>query len=290
MSLLDYLSDESMWIGFYDKKADRGFLRDSDSKSFFEFVRGRKYLPVVERIRSGEGLSIPVKKLIAKEASAKKRTVYTLPEDEAMVLRLLTWMMIRKYDRALSSNLYSFRPGVCIKQVFSRLKSRQGIGKLYSYKLDISNYFNSIHIPTLLPILKAVFSDDPRIYDFFEQMLSDDRAVENDKIVHEQKGVMAGLPPAVFFANVYLTALDRAFEQMPGIVYCRYSDDIIVFAENHDEIEKAKALLHEYIEQFHLSINPDKVVRTAPGERWTFLGFSYHDGEIDVCRMSALCP
>ena len=286
MSLLDYLSDQSVWIGFYEKKADLDFVREGELKDFFQFVRQERYIPVLERIRNGEGFSIPVKKYIAKEASDKKRVVYTLPEDETMVLRLLTWLMIREYDGVFSEGLYSFRPQVSVRHAFLRLTKHQNIGQMYSYKLDVSNYFNSIDVPILLPVLKDLFSEDPTLYSLFEQMLSDPSAIENGRTLQEKKGAMAGLPTSVFFANLYLASLDRMFEQMPDVIYCRYSDDIIVFAPSLATLEMAKSLLHEHLTAMHLSVNPSKVVQTAPGEKWTFLGFSYHDGEIDVCAHS----
>ena len=286
MTLFDCLSDESVWLSFYEKKADNIFLSERDAQQLFQYIRQKRYLPIVEKLKSGQGLSIPVKKHIVKEASAKKRVVYTLPEDEAIVLRLVTWLIIRKYDHYLSPNLYSFRPNISIKRAIDRLTCRKDINLLYSYKLDISNYFNSIDIPTLLPILRDLFSDDPQLYGFFEQYLSDQRVIEGGVVVCEQKGVMAGMPTAVFLANVYLSALDKAFEQVSGVTYCRYSDDIIVFAPTLELLESSRCLLYDYLKMFKLEVNPAKVNQTVPGEEWTFLGFSYHNGTIDVCPMS----
>ena len=286
MSLIDHLDDHNLWVGFYDKKADQGYLRGNISSEIFHYIRQKRYLPVVERIRAGQGLSIPVKKRIAKVASSKKRIVYSLPEDEANVLKLLTWLMIRRYDSSLSDNLYSFRPGKTIKTALNRILSGAQIDDCYSYKLDVSNYFNSIHIPTLLPMLRELFSDDPQLYEFAAQMLTEPHVVDDGNVVVDEKGVMAGMPTAVFFANLYLSDLDRAFENMPGVVYCRYSDDIIVFAQEKDVLEKCKSMIHEHLRRFRLEVNPDKEVETEPGEKWTFLGISYLKGEIDISDIS----
>ena len=110
MSLLNILSDEKVWIDFYEQKVDPTYFRISDAQELFQYIRGKRYLPVVDKILRGEGLSIPQKKRIAKSDTSKKRIVYCLPEDETIVLKLLTWLMIRKYDWFLSDNLYSFRP------------------------------------------------------------------------------------------------------------------------------------------------------------------------------------
>ena len=286
MTLLDFLSDQSVWVGFYDKKADLGFVRNRDLKDFFQFVRQEKYLPVLDRLRRGDGFAVPVKKYIAKEGTDRKRVVYTLPEDETMVLRLLTWLMIRKYDHVFSKGLYSFRPQVSVSHAFLRLSNHRNISEMYSYKLDISNYFNSIDVPTLLPLLKELLSDDQTLYSLLESLLSDPRAIENGDVICEEKGVMAGLPISVFLANLYLVSLDKAFDQIRDVIYCRYSDDIIVFAPDLETLEKAKSFLHDHLSAMHLSVNKSKVVQTEPKEMWTFLGFSYREGEIDVCAHS----
>lgn len=286
MSLLNKLADQGVWIDFYEKKVDPTFCRISDAKNLFQYVRQRRYLPVVKRILEGEGLSIPQKKRVAKSDSSKKRIVYSLPEDETMVLKLLTWLMIRKYDTMLSDNLYSFRPNYSAKDALRRLQTLPDICEYYSYKLDVSNYFNSIDVELLLPMLEDLFTEDKQLYDFFTSMLKDPRVMDQGHFIEEQKGVMAGMPYAVFFANVFLTKVDRQFENIPGVIYCRYSDDIIIFTKDKQILEDAKLRLHDSLDQYNLSINHDKEVETSPGEPWTFLGFECDGTVIDVSKVS----
>lgn len=286
MSLLNILSDEKVWIDFYEQKVDPTYFRISDAQQLFNYVREKRYLTVLNRIYSGEGLSVPQKKRIAKSDTSKKRIVYCLPEDETIVLKLLTWLMIRKYDWFLSENLYSFRPNYGAKDALRKLTSNPNISQCYSYKLDVRNYFNSIDIDLLLPVLKQLFSDDELLYNFIASQLSDTRVIDDNKIGEEQKGVMAGMPYAVFLANIFLTQLDREFEKNHDVIYCRYSDDIIIFAKDKDTIDAAKEKLLKTIAELHLEVNPDKVVETAPGQPWTFLGFKCNGREIDVSRIS----
>ena len=286
MSLLDILSDERVWIDFYEQKVDPTYFRIADAQQLFQYVRQKRYLPVVERIRTGEGLSVPLKKRIAKADSLKKRIVYSLPEDEAMVLKLLTWLMIRKYDFFFSDNLYSFRPGYGVKHALKRILNDSESSQYYSYKLDVRNYFNSIDVNLLLPILNDLLKHDTPLYDFLMQQLSDQCVMDEGELIEEKKGVMAGMPYAVFLANVFLTPLDRMFEQIPGVVYCRYSDDIILFSKDKETLEQAKEILHNYLGDYHLEINPSKVIETRPGESWTFLGFECDGKAIDVSKVS----
>ena len=286
MSLLDILSDEKVWIDFYEQKVDPTYFRIADAKQLFQFIRQKRYLPVVERIRNGEGLSVPQKKRIAKADSSKKRVVYSLPEDEAMVLKLLTWLMIRKYDSFFSDYLYSFRPGYGVKHALKRILNDPDSSQYYSYKLDVRNYFNSIDVDLLLPILKELLSDDRPLYEFLVRQLSDPRVIDEGELMEEKKGAMAGMPYAVFLANVFLTPLDRMFEQMPGVIYCRYSDDIVLFSKDKDTLEDAKIILLNHLKSCNLERNTDKEIETRPGESWTFLGFECDGNNIDVSKVS----
>ena len=286
MSLLDKLSDEKVWIDFYERKVDPAFFRIADAKELFQYVRQKRYLPIVERIKSSNGLSIPMKKRIAKSGSSKKRVVYSLPEDETMVLKLLTWLMIRKYDAYLPENLYSFRPHYGAKDALKKLVSMPDISECYSYKLDVRNYFNSIDIDLLLPQLKSLFADDEPLYNFIASQLSDQRVMDEGVLIEEHKGAMAGMPYAVFLANVFLTQQDRKFATIPGLIYCRYSDDIILFSKDKQLLEEAMNQLQDSLKEYHLDINHDKEVETVPGQKWTFLGFECDRKDIDVCDVS----
>ena len=286
MSLLDILSDERVWIDFYEQKVDPAYFRITDAQQLFQFIRQKRYQPVVERIRNGEGLSVPRKKRIAKTDSSKKRTVYSLPEDEAMVLKLLTWLMIREYDSFFSDNLYSFRPGYGVKHALKKVLNNQESTKYYSYKLDVRNYFNSIDVDLLLPVLKELLADDMPLYDFLVSQLTDPRVIDEGKMCEEKKGIMAGMPYSVFLANVFLTSLDKMFEQISDVVYCRYSDDIVIFSKDKETLDKAKMFLYNHLIKCNLEINTDKEMETLPGEPWTFLGFECDGKTIDVSTIS----
>lgn len=50
---------------------------------------------------------------------------------------------------------------------------------------------------------------------------------------------MAGTPMSPFLANVYLTEMDKYFEER-DVLYFRYSDDIILFADSMEELLAAE--------------------------------------------------
>ena len=153
--------------------------------------------------------------------------------------------------------------------------------KMWAYKLDIHDYFNSISIEILLPMLAEILAEDPLLYRFLEKMLTDDRAIFNDETIRESHGVMAGTPTAPFLADVYLKDVDKHYYKT-GVVYARYSDDIIMFAPDKETLREYKSRMVEFLKQYRLEVNPDKEKIYSPDEAYEFLGFRCHAHDIDI--------
>jgi len=278
MSLLDMLSDREQWEKFYEYKTSLVCPKQF-SAQLRAFIDREGYLPVCGRIERGEAFPLPRKSVVSKMSSQKKRIVYTYPEDENTVLKLLTYLILRKYDGLFCDNLYSFRPGRTAKDAFRRVC--RGARGAYSYKVDVSNYFNSVKIPRLLPVLRAALSDDGRLYGFLERLLTEEFVLDNGQRVAEEKGIMAGTPLASFYANLFLSELDRKFYER-GVLYARYSDDIIVFGETEHAVRAYSDEIKEYLYSVGLEVNPAKESFCAPEEGFTFLGFRYSSGVVDI--------
>ena len=284
MSLLSKLSQRECWESFYKYKSS--LISGSQLiKELRSFIDSEKYIPVYQRIISGEAFPLPRKSVISKLDTQKKRVVYTYPDAENMVLKLLTYLLLRKYDGLFSTGLYSFRPNKTAKDAVRQLTRTQHIREMYSYKADISNYFNSVPIERLLPMLKEVLSDDEELYAFLSRLLTEPRVIDGNNVIIEEKGIMAGTPLSAFYADLYLMELDRFFAER-NIPYGRYSDDVILFAETEEKCREYADFLRSFITERGLDINPKKESFCTPDEGWTFLGFSYKSGVIDIAPAS----
>ena len=92
---------------------------------------------------------------------------------------------------------------------------------------------------------------------------------------------MAGVPVASFLANVYLNEVDHYFADR-GVVYARYSDDIILFAEDLETLQLYRAKMMEFIAKYNLQVNPTKERIYTPEEPYEFLGFKCGSNHIDI--------
>ena len=286
MSLIDKLFEKGSWEKFYDYKTG---LRCSKrfTKELRAFIDSEAYLKYETAVRTCTGLPLPSKSIISKMSSQKKRTVYKYPYDFNMVLKLLTYLTLRKYDSIYTPCLYSFRPGVCAKDAIMNITHTRNIHAMYSYKIDVSDYFNSIPVPKMTEILGQTITDDDRLLAFMKALLCEERALAGETEVREQKGIMAGTPIASFYANLYLKDLDEWFYER-RILYARYSDDIIVFAHSEEELESYKAVILDHLKSKGLTVNPDKEVFGTPSDGFCFLGIEAKNGEIDIAPASVV--
>ena len=284
MTMLEKLSDAACWESFYRYKCSLACTKQF-TRELRDFIDSKAYLPVCEGIAEGRSFALPRRAVISKLDTGKKRVIYTYPSAENTVLKLLTYLMLRKYDGLFSEGLYSFRPSRTAQQAFKQLARTPGIGKMYSYKADISNYFNSVDIPLLLPMLEAVTADDPRLFEFLRSLLCEPMVLERGRPIRDDKGIMAGTPLSAFYANLFLTELDRHFAET-GIPYARYSDDIILFAPTRAEAEAHAGYIRSFLAGKRLVLNPDKEHFAAPEEGWVFLGLNYSAGTVDIAPAS----
>ena len=286
MSLIDKLFQKSSWEKFYSYKSG---LRCSKrfKNELREFIDSEAYLEYRTAITGCTDLPLPSKSVISKMSSQKKRTVYKYPYGFNMMLKLLTYLTLRKYDFIYSPNLYSFRPGICAKDAIMALCRVKNIHELYSYKIDVSDYFNSIPVDRMCRLLDETITDDEKLLSFMKALLSEPRVISGDSIITEPKGIMAGTPIASFYANLYLKDLDEIFLEK-GALYARYSDDIIVFAHTEKELNEYKKVITGHLEAKGLTVNPDKEITGRPQDGFTFLGIQAKNGEIDIAPASVV--
>ena len=279
-SIITQLTRQDVWEEFLAYRLLKGRFNWHEFKEADSFVEREDYLPLAQKIVQGAGLGIPQKKIINKMGTGKKRVVYSFAPDEMVILKLIAFKLY-DYDAYFAPNCYAFRRGIKASDAIYSIRRAIGGRKMWAYKLDIHDYFNSISIDILLPMLADMMADDLPLYRFFEKMLTDNKAGYNGETILESHGVMAGTPTAPFLADVYLKEVDQYFHDA-HVIYARYSDDIILFAPDRETLEAYKAQMAEFLRKYRLEINPDKKKIYSPDEAYEFLGFKCHGRDIDI--------
>ncbi len=285
MELWEQLSSPDKWQEFLAYKTEKQHLSDTEQKELEEYISAQTYLSVLSAMtQTDNAFPLPYKKEVNKSGVSKKRVVYSFPKDFHLLLKMLSYLLYR-YDNLFADNCYAFRRNYGVKDAIKRIRNTQDIHKKYCLKIDISNYFNSINIPILLEKLCFLKTKDDTIYHFLEKLLTQDQSINcidgMELPISEKRGAMAGTPISPFLANVYLMDVDAYFEK-ENVLYFRYSDDILIFADTMEELSALQQLLYERLESNQLQLNPSKVHISNPNEPFEFLGFCFYNGQVDL--------
>ena len=287
-TILSSLADNSVWLDFLKVKTECGHTKKKELALLKQFVEKKLYTDIANKIISGSYIfNPPVKTEINKSGSNKKRVVYRFAREETLVLKLLAHLLY-KYDYLMSPACYSFRKHITAKNALDDITAISNLSTKYVLKADIHNYFNSIPADKLAEQISLAITDDEPLRNLLVDLVTCNKSIiytihGESETITENRGAMAGVPVSAFFANIYLGSLDKMFTNR-GIPYFRYSDDIMVFADSETEILDYKNLIFRHIEQKGLTINPDKVKISKPGEEWEFLGFCFRNGRIDLAN------
>lgn len=285
MDTLQSLVQPSTWQAFLDFKTARGRMTARDQTFLRAFIAEEGYRSLAGRLAEGDyTFPLPEKRRVNKHGSSKKRVVYRFAAAENWLLKVIAWQL-RRYDHLHAPNCYSFRSSIGAGRAVRSLTGTPGIDALYGYKVDVADYFNSMDVDLLLPMLDRCLADDPALLEFLRRLLTADCSIENDVRIEEKRGAMAGTPIAPFLANLYLDSVDRLFLETRQ-PYARYSDDILFFAPSAAERDRHAASLRDALTKLRLAINPAKERAYEPGDPWDFLGIRYHQGTIDLSPVS----
>jgi hypothetical protein len=173
--------------------------------------------------------------------NGKHRTLYIPPWEERIVDLLLYRALNRKLHNWFSPNSYAYRErkyglDTCQTRIAGILRSARS--PLFIAKRDISDYFASIDHEALLNKLASLI--DPR--DFLYRLLAQRVRFlfkESGSLQTATVGIPFGTSVACLLANIYLTELDREIENVPGVSYFRYADDLLLLSSNRDAVAQA---------------------------------------------------
>ncbi|MBQ4068702.1 MAG: group II intron reverse transcriptase domain-containing protein [Lachnospiraceae bacterium] len=281
MLIIDKINCKEAWEKFFDYRINNHSFTKEEEKEIRSFIDETRYADYYKCIIEEQfPTDYPSKLIVNKEGTKKKRVVYSFKKEDNIILKFIAYNLY-EFDEKFSRNCYAFRRGYGAKDAIRRFRGNKSFANKYCYKADISNYFNSIDVDILLEKMCFIAEQDALLFKLFECMLKENKVYFGKKCIEEKQGAMAGTPCSPFFANVYLSDIDKYFESK-GIDYFRYSDDVLIFADTKEELNELIKVFLDKIAEYKLVINEDKVTYTEPGEVFEFLGFSYNHGVIDI--------
>ena len=250
-----------------------------------EYVMSEKCVEDINRLQAGDYyFSIPIRRMIPKNNSNKKRIIYRFSEDETALMRLMAYAL-QGMDDLFSDGLFSFRRGVSAKDYFRIRKDNPLIKDCYAIKADIKSYGNSLNIEILTGKIRSIFENDPAVRDFFTWLLNRRVFIDKGELVYGDTAGLPGCPIHNFFTNIYLSEIDEYFFDK-SISYARYSDDILIYVDSEATANEDFEIISNMIGDLKLSFNEAKTRICKVNEPIEFLGMELNGDEIDIAPTS----
>lgn len=191
-----------------------------------------------------------------------------------------SYFICRQVELNLKSS-FRLRPpnrGLVADQLFRALNDKT---HKFIVRTDIKAFFESIPHDRLRLLLRRTAGLSRTTSRFVDALLA-----EHEAWTGAQVGLPRGLGISTALAEAYLSQLDDALSNQPGVTfYARYVDDIIIiFANNHHHgpVDVRKKIVRDQIKSIGLSMNPRKTqyITTPPTDasgrrRLSYLGYEF---------------
>jgi group II intron reverse transcriptase/maturase len=173
---------------------------------------------------------------------------------------------------------FGFRPRRSAHDALDAVKREVMRGRRWVIDADIRGFFDTLDREILMRLVRERICDR-RVLKLLRAWL---RAgvLEGTTLMHPETGTPQGGVISPLLANVYLNALDRAWEDRhAGLgVLVRYADDLVVVSRTQAQAEAALAQLRALLAELGLELADAKtrlVCVNEDGEGFDFLGFHH---------------
>jgi len=205
----------------------------TDGKTLYDFAaHGLRGLDSLHRSLERKEFRFRPAVALHHNFNGKQRTLYVSPWEERIVDLMLYRALNRRLHNWFSAHSYAYRDsGFSLDRCQSQIASvvRSAPGALYLIKRDISDYFASVNHDILLSQLAQLIDPADYLFQLLAQRIRF-RYQQQDQLHIAEVGIPFGSAIACLFANIYLTGMDRLIENIPGVSYFRYADDILLLA------------------------------------------------------------
>jgi len=255
------------------REARRG-KKPSQNQLRFESFWTDGLLRLQERLDAGIWAPAPPTCFVA--LLPKAREIHAPDFGDRVVHHWLVPQLERIYEPGFIHDSFSNRAGKGTHAAVARLQSfvrqvERGQGGGWFLQLDIHNFFNSIHRPTLYALLKdrmtrhgvalparravhALLRNSPlhagvryRCTDAERARIPPHKQLAN---AAPGCGIAIGNLSSQFFANVYMNELDQFVKHVLKVSrYIRYVDDFVLIHESREQLASWRGQIEQFLQQ-----------------------------------------
>jgi group II intron reverse transcriptase/maturase len=212
----------------------------------------------------------------------KIRTISKLTSVDRLILRAIHQVLYEKFAPLFSTFSFAYQENKGISTAARQAADYVEAGFRHTVDLDIDNYFDNIPHYKMGEILLRRGLD--KTTNGLIQKFLACRVVRDFEILPKEKGLVQGSSLSPLLSNLYLHEADMFFAER-GYKFCRYGDDIKLFAMSFEEGLEIFSQAKQFIEtELSLSLQPQKS-GVFPALERTYLGYrfySFPNGKIEI--------
>jgi RNA-directed DNA polymerase len=311
-ALLHHVSVEHLQEAFLELKANAAAGVDGLTWKDYEADLERKLEDLHGRVHRGAYRPQPSRRVYIPKPDGLQRPLAIASLEDKIVQRATAAVLNAIYEEDFLGFSYGFRPGRSTHDAMDALLvgiERRRVN--FIVDADIRSFFDTVDQQWLIRFVEHRIGD-PRIIRLIRKWLKAGVLEEGAVRVSEQ-GTAQGAVISPLLANIYLHyALDlwaerfRRREATGDMIIVRYADDFIVGFEHEDEARRFLEALRKRLQEFALSLHPEKTRLIEFGrhaednrrrrglgkpETFNFLGFTFicgrsRQGKFQIRRKS----
>ena len=256
---------------------------DRVSVELFEEDLKASLQEIVDEVASGRYAPEPLSRIyVPKEHTTELRPLGIGALKDKIVQKTIAMELGHHFDKEFSDKSYGYRPNKGTLKAIARVKDYLQKGRVYVYRLDIENFFESISHEKLLALLAGRIADSDLLN--LIALFLKNGSFQRYRYIEHFEGIHQGDPLSPLLANLYLNQLDWFLENN-GIGFVRFADDSVIFAHSQKQLEHIVKITTDYLTTLSLLPNPGKShTAHAIKEGFDFLGVHFDGVQTSIAK------
>ena len=219
----------------------------------------------------------PAKGFFVPKKNGGRRLIGLSTVSDRILQRYLLQSIYPRLEATFTESAFAYRPGLSIYSAVDRVMARYGEQPSWVIKADIRQFFDNLSWGVLLGQLERLKIPAARVR-LIEQQLKAGMVLQG-QFYRPNKGVVQGGILSGALANLYLSEFDRLC-LAADIPLVRYGDDFVAVFQSYLQANRSLVMMHDWLEDIYLSLNPSKTRIVAPNEGFTFLGHQFAQQQV----------